>query len=105
MSRQIKQIINGRFNTTETTVTTGKKFNTTETTVNCKGKKCTPNEVDILIQDAVAAGVINPRMHGWYCKAAYTLGSKVFMRCVSQAKEGNHPPKLFSYLIDKELRG
>lgn len=101
-SNSIGQIIhNKKPLTTETTVK--ENFKTTVPTDNCKGYQCTPKQVDLLVQDATAAGVVNPRMHAWYCKAAYKLGSEVFMRCVSQAREGKHPAKLFSYLINKAL--
>lgn len=94
-------IHNRKYTTTETTVEENSK--TTVPTDNCKGYKCTPAQVDLMVQDAMAAGVVNPRMHGWYCKAAYKLGSEVFMRCVSQAKGGRSPARLFSFLLDKAL--
>lgn len=102
-NNSIGQIIHSR--NQETTVkTTGLDLSkTTVPTDNCKGYKCSVAQVDAMIADATAAGVINPRMHGWYCKAAYKLGSEVFMRCVSQAKEGRSPAKLFSYLINRAL--
>lgn len=77
-----------------------------KTIVNHKGYKCSSvDQVDVMVNDAMAAGVCNNQMRGWYCKQAYKLGGDLFTRCVSQAKEGTNKVKLFSYLLKKAEMG
>ncbi len=76
---------------------------------NCKGYQCTPQQVDMLVDDATNAGLTNLHNNGtdmrpWYCKAAYVLGSEIFYRCMAQAREGRNPKALFSYLLTLELK-
>jgi hypothetical protein len=101
LSNSIGELLHNR--PTTTVKTTGLDLSKT-TANNCKGYQCTVEQVDVLVADAMAAGVCNPRMKAWYCKAAYVLGSERFMRAVSQAREGRNPAKLFSYLINLELK-
>jgi len=99
MSNKVSDILHSKSETIVTNVN-----NKTKTIVNCKGYKCTVQQVDLLVDDAARAGVTNPKMRAWYCQAAYKLGSDLFMRCVSNAREGRDPVKLFSYLLNVELK-
>jgi len=104
MSNNIGDVLHSRMARTTETIVAKDSKTIVKTTVNCKGYKCTPAQVDLLVQDAAAFGVINPRMQAWYCKLAYQLGSELFMRCAAQAREGRDPVKLFSYLLNLELK-
>lgn len=98
---QNKQLLTTGFNKLKTTVIS-KPY------VNCKGYKCTTAQVDWLVDQAIDARVATVSLNGrsmrpWYCKMAYVLGSEVFLRCISQAREGRDKAKLFSYLLKRAL--
>lgn len=86
-------------------LTTGKTQENKTTVNNCKGYKCTPQQVDYLVDRAAGQGLIASHMRAWHCRAAFILGSEIYERCASQAKaDGKVPAKLFTYLLNLELK-
>lgn len=64
-------------------------------------KSARAGKVDAVLADF--GGLINDEFKAWYAKAAYAVGVEKFAQLASQAKEGHHPTRLFSWLLKQEM--
>lgn len=60
------------------------------------------NGVDSLLQEF--RELISPDFKAWYARSFSQLNEENIRRIAGEAKHGNNPKKLFSYLINKEVK-